>query len=214
MNLQFVPTLVYNIDPNRLDRHLSGAWPHAPAPNMKLLFRPNPPDRLCFRLSDDGMIPNNRNCPLLLYRQALTLPAHDPAGLFETLFASNRWSGSWRDGIYAFHHYHSTSHEVLGVYSGSATVLFGGEHGVTQEIQRGDVVVIPAGVGHKNLGSSEDFGVVGAYPEGRRWDLCYGRPGERPRADDNIAQVPVPELDPVYGVEVPLWQEWKSEDNP
>ena len=176
---------------------------------MKQPFRPNPPDKLCLRLSDDGMIPNNQKCPLLLYRQALTLPAHDPAVLFETLFASNRWSGSWRDGIYAFHHYHSTSHEVLGVYSGSVTVLFGGEHGVTQEIQRGDVVVIPAGVGHKNLGSSEDFGVVGAYPDGRHWDLRYGRPSERPRADDNIAQVPVPELDPVYGVEGPLRQEWK-----
>ena len=176
---------------------------------MKQPFRPNPPDKLCLRLSDDGMIPNNQKRPLLLYRQALTLPAHDPAVLFETLFASNRWSGSWRDGIYAFHHYHSTSHEVLGVYSGSATVLFGGEHGVTQEIQRGDVVVIPAGVGHKNLGSSEDFGVVGAYPDGRHWDLRYGRPSERPRADDNIAQVLVPELDPVYGVEGPLRQEWK-----
>lgn len=181
---------------------------------MKQLLRPNPLDQLSFRLSDDGMIPNNRKCPLLLYRQALTLPAHDPAGHFETLFASNRWSGSWRDGIYAFHHYHSTSHEVLGVYSGSATVLFGGEHGVTQEIQRGDVVVIPAGIGHKNLGSSEDFGVVGAYPAGRHWDLCYGRPGERPRADGNIAQVPVPELDPVYGLDGPLRQEWKGEGNP
>lgn len=176
---------------------------------MKQLFRPNPPDKLCFRFSDDGMIPNNPQCSLLLYRQALSLPARDPAVLLETLFASNRWFGSWRDGIYPFHHYHSTSHEVLGVYSGSATVLFGGEQGITQEIQRGDVVLIPAGVAHKNLSSSDDFGVVGAYPEGRPWDMCYGRPDERPRADDNIAKVPVPELDPVYGVEGPLRQEWR-----
>ncbi len=24
------------------------------------------------------------------------------------------WLGAWRDGIFAFHHFHSTAHEVLG----------------------------------------------------------------------------------------------------
>lgn len=44
--------------------------------------------------------------------------------------------------------------------------------------------MIPAGVAHKNLGSTADFGVAGAYPEGQDWDINYGWPGGRPHADN------------------------------
>jgi uncharacterized protein YjlB len=157
---------------------------------------------------DDGIIPNNRY-PLLLYRGAIDLAGSDPAREVENQFAANNWTNSWRNGIYPFHHYHSTSHEVLGVYRGSATVRLGGEQGRDFTVEAGDVVVIPAGVGHKNLGASDDFGVVGAYPEGRRWDLLTGKPGERPKADENIAALPVPSADPVYGSNGPLGRFWR-----
>src|ERR1700741_5268650 len=128
------------------------------------------PDQVTARgLMDGGTIPNSK-LPLLIYRQAVRLPPGDPASAFEQLFEANQWSGTWRDGIYPFHHYHSTAHEVLGVFSGSATTQFGGERGITERLNAGDVVIIPAGVGHKNLGSSEDFGVVGAYPHGQEPD--------------------------------------------
>jgi uncharacterized protein YjlB len=71
-------------------------------------------------------------------------------------------------------------------------------------VHAGDVIVIPAGVAHQNLGANNDFGVVGAYPGGRQWDLLRGLPGERPKADQNIAALPIPEKDPIYGVEGPL----------
>ena len=45
--------------------------------------------------------------------------------------------------------------------------------------------------------SSLDFSVIGAYPGGRNWDLLRGLPGERPRADRNIAAVPLPDNDPI-----------------
>jgi len=127
-------------------------------------------------LKDDGTFPNNEKLPLLIYPAALKLPQHDPATTIEALFMANRWAGAWRDGIYGFHHYHSTAHEVLGVYGGSARVRLGGENGISLEITRGDVVIIPAGVAHKNLGSDQDFRVVGAYPIGQSWDMCYGEP--------------------------------------
>ena len=99
---------------------------------------------------------------------------------------------------------------MLGIYGGSARVQLGGDHGWIQEVYAGDVLAIPAGVAHKNLGSSDDFGVVGAYDRGLRWDMNYGRPGERPRADRNIAQVRLPKADPVYGPEGPLLEHWIS----
>lgn len=112
-------------------------------------------------LKDDGTIPNNEKLPLLVYQAALKLPEDDPAAICETLFAANGWRGSWRNGIYSFHHYHSSAHEVLGICRGNARVQFGGEPGVILSVRRGDVVVIPAGVGHKNLGASQDLWVVG-----------------------------------------------------
>jgi uncharacterized protein YjlB len=163
-------------------------------------------------LTDNGVFPNNASCPLLVYPQAIALFGLDPAALFEKLFTKNHWPAAWRNGVYGFHHYHSSAHEVLGVFSGSARVQFGGENGVVLEVKAGDVVVIPAGVSHKNLIASRDFGVVGAYPKGQIWDMQYGKPGERPAADERIAQVAMPAADPVFGTDgamMALWQERK-----
>jgi len=165
------------------------------------------PQQLVFK--DDGSIPNN-NLPLLLYHEAFAPDTKDLASVMEQRFAENDWTGSWRAGVYPFPHYYSTSHEVLGVFSGSATLRLGGAQGTTVEVRLGDVIVIPAGVGHQNLGSSADFSVVGAYPGGRRWDLLRGLPGERPQADRNIATVPLPDNDPVYNSNGPLKRIWKS----
>ena len=161
-----------------------------------------------FSFKDDGIFPNSP-LPLVCYRQAITTGAGDPATIFEERFAEHDWTNSWRNGIYSFPHYHSTSHEVLGVYSGVATLRLGGEHGKNVEVVAGDVVIIPAGVAHQNLSSSDDFGVVGAYPGGHDWDLLRGLPGERPKADRNIAALPMPDNDPIYGAEGPLRRIWK-----
>ena len=159
-------------------------------------------------LKDDGTYPNNENVPLLVYQGALDLPKRNPAAVFEELLEANQWNGAWRNGIYGYHHYHSTAHEVLGVYGGTAKVQLGGERGVVLTVNPGDVVVIPAGVAHKNLGSSSDFRVVGGYPIGQHWDTNYGKSGERPQADQNVASVPLPKADPVYGVKGPLLEHW------
>ena len=103
------------------------------------------PESIIFQ--DDGLIPNSRY-PVLLFRGAVELASNDPASSMESRFAANHWIDSWRNGIYSFHHYHSTSHEVLGIYQGSVTARLGGEEGQDFVLRAGDVVVIPAGVGH------------------------------------------------------------------
>ncbi|MGI4022123.1 MAG: cupin domain-containing protein [Janthinobacterium lividum] len=158
---------------------------------------------------DDGVIPNSKY-PLLHYQQAFAEKNAAGASWLEQHFAKNNWTNSWRNGIYSFHHYHSTSHEVLGVYSGSALLFLGGEKGAKVKVQAGDILVIPAGVGHKNLGSSNDFGVVGAYPDGRSWDVLRGQSGDRPKADEHIAALPIPDFDPFLGKQEGLIKLWKK----
>lgn len=171
-----------------------------------------PDELIAVRLADDGTFPNNESLPLLVYRAAVDLPDRDPAAAFESIFHANGWANGWRDGIYPYHHYHSTAHEVLGVARGSARVQLGGDlNGRSFEVRAGDVIVIPAGVAHKNLGSSDDFEVVGAYPAGQDWDMNVGSPDERPRADHHIARVPLPRTDPVYGARGPLAEQWRLE---
>jgi uncharacterized protein YjlB len=168
-----------------------------------------------FVFKDDGVFPNSV-LPVLIYF-GLRIPEtgkskqeKDLASFLERRFAENDWTNSWRDGVYSFAHYHSTSHEVLGVYGGNAKLRLGGDkHGEIFEVQAGDVIVVPAGVAHQNLGSNSEFGVAGAYPGGRDWDLLHGLAGERPTADRNIEKLPLPENDPLYGSEGPLRKMWK-----
>ena len=155
---------------------------------------------------DGGGIPNSR-LPMLLYHE---VDAAREAGECQELFARNAWLGAWVDGIYSFHHFHSTAHEVLGIVSGSAAVVLGGANGRRFEVLPGDVLVLPAGTGHCNAGSSDDLLVVGAYPNGMRWDLRRGDPAEQNEVLANIAAVPLADTDPVHGQHGPLTEIWRT----
>lgn len=161
-------------------------------------------------LRDDGTVPNNSRLPLVLYPQVVQAQetASEAARAFEQIFSTNGWGRSWRNGVFPYHHYHSTQHEVLGVYLGRARVQFGGEDGPVEELGAGDAVVIPAGVGHKRFSASEELGVVGAYPPGADWDMNYARVEERAQALLNIEAVMPPPADPVFGEGGPLEELW------
>ena len=158
---------------------------------------------------DDGMVPNSQY-PLLLYKNVFSERGEVGADWLERHFLSNNWHNSWRNGIFTFQHYHSITHEVLGIYSGEALVLLGGDQGTKLGVQAGDIIVIPAGVGHKNL-EEKNLGVVGAYPDGMPVDILRAQPGDRPQADHNIAAVPIPGTDPFLGKNEGLIRCWKKE---
>lgn len=168
------------------------------------------PNVEAFVLTDDGVFPNNRRLPLLVYRKVLSLDVPDLIGHVQATLTENGWSGFWVDSIFDFHHYHSTAHEVLAICGGQAEVRFGGEHGITLTLSAGDVVVIPAGVAHKSLNAGNDLVVVGAYPHGQEhYDICRGKREERLCADKNVVGVPIPASDPLYGPEGPLLEHWR-----
>ena len=97
---------------------------------------------------------------------------------------------------------------MLGIARGAADVILGGPQGRRFAVAGGDVVVLPAGTGHCSAGPSADLLVVGAYPNGMRWDLRRGDPAEHDEALANITRVPLPDQDPVRGRDGPLVERW------
>lgn len=163
----------------------------------------------CIFLKDDGVIPNNPDLPVLLYFAVF----RGKENQIERTFNENEWRNSWTGGVYDYHHYHSNSHEALGVISGSAAVMIGGEKGQKFNITAGDVLILPAGTGHKRLEASNDFQITGAYPGGMDYNLKTGKPGERPGVLEEILNTSIPVTDPVFGSRGPLLDEWKQTKN-
>jgi uncharacterized protein YjlB len=158
-------------------------------------------------LPPDAGVPNHPRWPLLVYPGALA-PTGDLAGALEALFARHGWPPAWRNGVHPFHHYHSNAHEALGIYSGEVTVRFGGEAGVDLVARPGDILVLPAGTGHKKLAARGALGVVGAYPAGQHAAMHTPRASRHGRDAQAVARVPLPASDPVYGPAGPLFDHW------
>jgi len=145
-------------------------------------------------------IPNHPRFAVLIYRGT---GLDDPAAA-RARFASHGWGGSWVDGIFDFHHFHSSSHEALAIVSGTATVELGGPQGESFKVSAGDVLVLPAGTGHRRATARDGFTVVGAYPAGQEdYDLLR-------EADDaaraRVDALPAPADDPVGGQGVAGWR--------
>ena len=167
------------------------------------------PQALMFE--DDGSIPNNPRLPFVIYRNAVDLAGTpDPEDVIESTFARHGWGDMWRNGIYPYVHYHSMIHEALAIARGRAKVRFGGARGKDFDIMAGDVVVLPAGTGHQCLWASPELVVIGAYPQGGRFNVCRGSKAEHAKALKSIGKVPLPETDPVRGKHGPLLRLWRA----
>ncbi|KAL6704052.1 hypothetical protein ACN47E_008816 [Coniothyrium glycines] len=162
-----------------------------------------------------GLIPNTsaHGHPLFLYHSAF--PASTSPSVIESHLPANGISPQWRYTMYTTSHFHSTTHEILCVFSGRARLLFGGESNpgrVEAEVGAGDAIVVPAGVAHMLLKDHDgDFEMVGGYPKGYSWDMCYGKDGEE-NMSEKIKTLDWLKRDPLYGDDGPvLWEREKLE---
>ncbi|KAL8837227.1 MAG: hypothetical protein Q9170_002600 [Blastenia crenularia] len=152
-------------------------------------------------------IPNTsiQKKPLLIYHSAFhsgtsasTIEAHlSTVGVVDP---------QWRYTMYPTSHFHSNTHEVLSIASGKAKLCFGGDDNpkrVEPTVEQGDVIVVPAGVSHRLLDDIDGgFTMVGSYPKGKSWDMCYGKEGEEEKVKD-IEHLGWFQRDPIYGHEGP-----------
>ena len=160
-------------------------------------------------IKDDGIFPNSI-LPVLYYPDSLKLPPLFSSRHVKNIFEKTGWTNNWRSGIYTYHHYHSTTHEVMAIIRGKTTIQLGGDNGIKLTIKKGDVLVVPAGVAHKNLGNEKDAIAIGGYPGGRNHDMNYGNPEERPATDNKIKKLPVPSNDPLFGKSIGLSKIWRT----
>ncbi|HEY8963535.1 MAG TPA: cupin domain-containing protein [Alphaproteobacteria bacterium] len=166
------------------------------------------PQTIIFQVGDD--VPNNPRLSVLIYRAALDSNASDLPDRMEHLFQLNDWRGNWRNGIFNYHHFHPNAHEVLGIAAGNVDVKLGGEKGEVITLKAGDIVVLPAGTGHKRVSDKQGLVVIGGYPKGQEdYDICKSLE-ECPGAQKRISEVPLPKKDPVYGENGPLISLWAN----
>lgn len=150
-------------------------------------------------------IPNTsiQSKPLMIYHSAF--PQAGASQIESHLSNVGVVVPQWRYTMYSDTHFHSTSHEVLAIASGSARCCFGGEHNsdrVEPVLEKGDVVIVPAGVGHRLLEDYGGFQMVGSYPTGYNWDMCYGSDAEKAKVEA-ITKLGWFKRDPVYGDDGP-----------
>ncbi len=152
-----------------------------------------------------GLLPNSR-FPLLVHRGGI---AGGQADAVLKRFRSTGWYNNWRyPGVYTYAHFHSTTHECLGVAVGWMEVEVFGRGGTPIRVEAGDVIVVPAGVSHIMVGHSDDVMMVGGYPDGRDWDNMQedhlteelGR-----AAAKRVMMCPIPAKDPVTGGPIHQW---------
>jgi len=153
-----------------------------------------------FFLKEDGQTPNNPTLPVIFYQNAFDGEGggQSPEDI-EGAFKSHGWTTGWTGDVHDELHYHSNTHEVLGVRRGSGTILAGGDSGQRLEVKPGDVILLPAGTGHMKVDSSDDFEVIGAYPDGAEPNKIKHDPAKAAQAKHTISNVGIPQLDPVFG---------------
>ena len=157
---------------------------------------------------DDGDVPNHPRWPMIVYAQAIAGALTKSENAFDELFERNGWPVAWHNGIYPFTHYHSKTHEVLGIAKGEATVQFGGKSGKILTARAGDALLLPAGTGHKRISSSPDLLVIGAYPPGSKYDLMRSGESDKAAIRARIAKVAKPDTDPVSGTAGAMLSLW------
>jgi len=151
-------------------------------------------------LQADGTFPNNPDHPVMMVLAAF----HGTTAQAQALLTGgNQWTSPWIWGIYPFHHYHSTAWELLLCIDGQADIQLGGPSGPELSVTKGDWMLIPPGVAHKQLRDNGHFNLLGSYPmEGCSGpvDTLKGSPTQEQVV--NMQACAAPQKAPIMGLDL------------
>ncbi|KAF7560995.1 hypothetical protein G7046_g3137 [Stylonectria norvegica] len=164
-------------------------------------------------------VPNSK-LPVVVYRKALLGHTDDSKIQF---IHNNGWEKTGQWGPYDVAHFHSTIHEAYVVLRGRGTYILGKspidpdvdedgqENGLRLPMEDGDVFVLPSGVAHALINPEDDWQVASFCPEGSPpYDMNFCKDGAEETAQKaaDCEKVPIPNMDPVFGVAGPLHKAW------
>ncbi|CAB9520595.1 Cupin domain [Seminavis robusta] len=149
---------------------------------------------------DDGTFPNNPDHPVMMAKDAFRGSDQEARHLLQQA----AWTSPWKWGIFPYHHYHSTAWELLLCVQGQADILLGGDvTGTMVTIHKGDVMLIPPGVVHKQMREQGGFALLGSYPK----EGCSGpvdtvtkKPNQQER--QNILDCVAPTFSPILEIDL------------
>ena len=160
-------------------------------------------------IAENEPFPNN-SLPVLYYPGVVKelVYSEDRGQNVQAFLEKNGYSNGWVGGIFKYHHFHSNTHEVLACISGEAKVQLGGPDAEVYPFKTGDVVLLPAGVAHKLIESTDDFQIVGAYPEGKEPDMQTGDEEDYEAMKTRISHLGIPQYDPVEKTQGGVIEYW------
>lgn len=164
-----------------------------------------------FMIQENKPFPNS-TLPVLYYPASIQNKLTEGNASQEVLsfFEQNGYTNGWVGSIYTYHHFHSNTHEVLACISGDAEVQLGGPDAEIYSFKAGDVLLLPAGVAHKLIKASEDFQIIGAYPDDKEPDMQKGDLKHYLEIKKRTRKVRVPEYDPVKSSQGGVIEHWKK----
>ncbi|MCF3111710.1 hypothetical protein LL912_23180 [Niabella sp. CC-SYL272] len=166
------------------------------------------PDIFYFR--EENSIPNSPH-PLLIYRAFFNKTGDACENWLKKKFMINKWFPLPGVPPLDATFYYTNTHVVLGVCAGEAKWQFGGTLGLTMVIEKGDVLVVPAGVALRHLESGTGFKITGAASPGVVPKIRKVFSGHS-KASGPITDVALPDTDPVLGTDDGLLGIWLQAD--
>ncbi|GAB7343370.1 hypothetical protein MBLNU457_1410t1 [Dothideomycetes sp. NU457] len=158
----------------------------------------------------------NSFLPVLIYRHVLPEPLSEATAI--EYLEKNQWSHGGTFKHFPQHHFHTVTHECYAIFKGSTRYLFG-KGPLDEDVKGIEVDLYAAASSSYSLTHPHPYPLPhqAVYPltvakDSPHWDNNFCKASETETAQKAIDAhaVPIPDYDPVYGLDGPLVQLWRK----
>ena len=157
----------------------------------------------------ENKVAPNSHLPALFYKKAFEENNESLEDQMYSIFNNNKWNGTRKGRIRTGRYYHTASHEVIGITKQAIFIELGGFNGSRHILEKGDVLILPAGVSIRLIkGAGHD--VRRGFSAEPTENMQYAKASYREKAKEAIACIPIPKTDPIYGRSGGLVDIWNN----